>query len=361
MKQFGAIKPHHMFPAGLLAGIGVGASLLVHALAGYGIATIGVLPPRAAHVTDFAAATVLNFSEPDAKPLPQPPELKIQSKPDPKPEPPKPEPPKEEKASEPVPPAVQVIEVPVDTGLDLSKPATTAKAAEPQASKPAATVEPAPAPPSTPPPVQPKQGVASFAGVQAERARRVVYAVDTSGSMTPFLEFVKRELETSVSRLGPDQTFQVVFFHEPVPPEEGQDAPEDPRVRWVGGSDQPHLLKPTPANIASMSALMRTVRAQGRPDPMAGLRAAMSLKPEVVFLLSCRQRFHQGTDEVLQALDELNPRDTRTGRRIAVVKAVTFREDDPTGLMQEIAKEHGDGPESYVVVDRREGTKPSRK
>jgi len=51
-------------------------------------------------------------------------------------------------------------------------------------------------------------------------------------------------------------------------------------------------------------------------------------------------------------LDRLNPRGLN-GQRRATIKAIQFLEEDPTGTMQAIGEEHGDGPGSYTVLTLR--------
>ena len=56
----------------------------------------------------------------------------------------------------------------------------------------------------------------------------------------------------------------------------------------------------------------------------------------------------RGTAEIMAELDKLNP--VRGTQRRVVIKALQFLEEDPTGTMQAIGEQHGDGPGSYSVV-----------
>ncbi len=51
----------------------------------------------------------------------------------------------------------------------------------------------------------------SFFGTSGE-GERICYLVDISGSMVMAIEYIKKELINSISRLEPDQYFQIVFF-----------------------------------------------------------------------------------------------------------------------------------------------------
>ena len=102
---------------------------------------------------------------------------------------------------------------------------------------------------------------------------------------------------------------------------------------------------------------LRDIHPSGRADPLAGLRAAVSLAPDIVFVLTRSIKRSAGfdaqayTQQVLMNLDVLNPRSV-FGTRPAVIKTIQFLDEDPTGLMQAIAGEHGDGAGSYRVITR---------
>lgn len=190
-------------------------------------------------------------------------------------------------------------------------------------------------------PTEPRRVV--FASVAAQRAARVVYVVDVSGAMASSLPFLMAELERSVAQLTPDQRFQVVLFRAP---------PEGSTARAVQTlTDSQALLEPTPQVRADLADLAARVQPEGRSDLIAGLRAALRLDPELVFLLTrnIRRSLGPSPDAVLSELDRLNPR-RRSGQRPSVIKVIQFVEDDPTGLLQRLADVHGDGPGSYTVL-----------
>lgn len=207
---------------------------------------------------------------------------------------------------------------------------------------------------------------ATFAGMGAKRAAAVVYVVDASGAMVSSLKFVLAELERSIRNLSSAQKFQVVLFRERTT-DEGVSLYEvfSPRP----GEDA-RLLSATPANKAALREWLKTIIPTGRSNPLDGLRRGLSLDPDAVFLLSRSIRRSGGTAndgtgvaaigqgaggvwgrgkaEILAELDRLNPK--RANQRRSVIKALQFLEEDPTGTMQAIGDEHGDGPGSYSVV-----------
>src|SRR5690606_23302115 len=114
------------------------------------------------------------------------------------------------------------------------------------------------------------------------------------------------------------QRFQVILF---------RDAPGGPGFEVFGGP-QARLVPATVANNAALSRWLAPIR---RP---AGDRAAGA--------------WARVPDETLAGLAPLHPR--RAESRRVVIQAIQFVEEDPTGTMQRIGTEHGDGPGSYRVL-----------
>jgi hypothetical protein len=204
---------------------------------------------------------------------------------------------------------------------------------------------------------------ATFAGMGAKRAASVVYVVDASGAMITSLKFVLNELERSVRNLSSAQKFQVVLFRD----RGGASMYEV----FAPQGDPTRLVNATPANKASLREWLRTIAPNGRSNPLDGLKRGLKFDCDAIFLLSRSIRrsggasgdgtgataigesasgvWGRGTAEILAELDKLNPARGR-GQRRAVIKAIQFLEEDPTGTMQAIGEQHGDGPGSYSVV-----------
>lgn len=240
-------------------------------------------------------------------------------------------------------------------------------AAAPVASVPGEATATTTMPPPQPlaPPSQPARS-ASFAGLKAERARKVVYAVDASGVMVSSLPFVLDELERNIAKLDPDQQYQVIVFQEPIRPQDETVAIEPSIERllehsyWIRSSVDE--AKPSLMNAGETAAvrqkqiedLRKRIKPGGPSNPLTGLRVALSLKPDVIFLLSrgikrSGTAWGPGVDEVAAALDRANPK--VGGSREVQIKTVQFVEPDPTGLMDRIAREHGGkGSKSSVVT-----------
>lgn len=223
----------------------------------------------------------------------------------------------------------------------------------------APTAAPAPAPQAPPPPTS-----VSFAGVQAPRAARVVYVVDASGPMTGSLPFVKAELARSIARLDSSQSFQVVVVRQPPASSATASSASLPaslssEVQTLGGGES--LVPADGEQKSRLGAWLANIEPGGGSDLRPGLRAAFAMKPDLVFLLSRRIRrtgdpatIRAAFSATLGELEALNAKDVRTGQRPTIVKALQFIDDDPTGLMPAIARQHGDGPDAYRVVQSSE-------
>lgn len=197
-------------------------------------------------------------------------------------------------------------------------------------------------------------GVA-FAGLSAtgEQARTVVYVIDASGPMISSLSDVFAEVNRSVGSLLPTQRFGVVLFRDS----------GDGRGTFLFDSE---LKEASPRNRELLRRWLASVTASGRSNPMEGLRTALSLRPQVIFLLSRSITrtgggvWDVGPRQILDELEKLNPpivsSDGKSGRA-TLIKTIQFQEPDATGIMQQIAQRHGsstsDGP-AYRVLKREE-------
>ena len=171
----------------------------------------------------------------------------------------------------------------------------------------------------------------SFGGVAAPAARRIVFVVDASGSMIGAYPAVIDQIEQSLRRLDPRQTFSLVLFR-------GDNADELP----PRGSLRPA----TPPAIDDAAAWLAGRTPEGRSDPAAALRIAFSLDPEVVYLVSTDITgagvYEIDRDALFSLLDEINPID-KTGRRLATIRCIQLLDEDRLGTLREIARKHGPG------------------
>jgi hypothetical protein len=184
----------------------------------------------------------------------------------------------------------------------------------------------------------------SFGGVAAPAARRIVFVVDASGSMIGAYPAVIDQIEQSLRRLDPRQSFSLILFR-------GGGADElPPRGR---------LRPATAPAIDEATAWLAARTPEGRSDPAAALRVAFSLDPEVVYLVSTDITgagvYEIDRDALFSLLDEINPADA-SGRRNTTIRCIQLLDEDRLGTLQEIARDHGpaDSDETgFAFIGRR--------
>jgi hypothetical protein len=163
------------------------------------------------------------------------------------------------------------------------------------------------------------------------QARSVVYVIDRSASMGPkgLLAAAVRELCASLARLPPATQFQVVVYH------------DQPEVLLAGREE---LVPATPENTEQAARLLKAVSAEGGTNHLQALRLALSLGPEVVYLLT-------DADDLR---DEDRREVTRINRGRAVIHTIelnTSNRDRADMPLQVLARENGG---RYRAVDLRQ-------
>ena len=193
-----------------------------------------------------------------------------------------------------------------------------------------------------------QQSEASFAGTKMTNARSIVYVIDASGSMTTWLPLVLEALDQSLNRLDSAQRYAVFFF-------------QGGRAIGVPPFDR---LQPV-SSRSIRETLAWTQRGSnlipgGNSDPLAAIEAALSLEPDVIFLLSEGLDGGGGSvgdhDAMMERMDKLNPiADPVSGMRWTRVQCIQIGDDEinPGILMQRIADRHG-GPDGWTGMSRTE-------
>lgn len=322
-------------------GVAIALSVVVHAALLYGLARVTILAPRRPdRLGEEALTTIALAPLPANGAAPPPSEPPAAEPPAPAPSPPPPV--QDPTPTQPPAPAAPLL-------IKAEAPRGAPPAFETRSTAPVpARAEPAPPPPRA---EKPRDMAASFAGVEVARATRIVYVMDGSAAMVPSLPFVKEELLRSVGRLGAGQAFQVVVFRRPPVVNGRATAPEIERF----SSGEPYL-DATPSNKLRLAQWLERVQPKGGSAPLIGLSAGLNQGPDLVFLLTCSIRrtgaseWGSGKEAILASLDALNPVNAFTGQRPAVIKALQFLDEDPTGILPAIASAHGDGEGSYRVL-----------
>jgi hypothetical protein len=151
-------------------------------------------------------------------------------------------------------------------------------------------------------------------GAKAQGARRIVYVVDKSGSMTDTFAFVREELHRSITALRRSQKFHVIFFSSGSPV-------ENPPHRPVSAIE---------AQKREFFSFLAGVTPGGSTHPEQSMRRAFESEPDIIFFLTDGE-FDPG---LVQKLDGWN-----RGRRVRIFTIAYF---NPHGaeLLKTIAREH---------------------
>ena len=180
---------------------------------------------------------------------------------------------------------------------------------------------------------------ASFAGLVAGNATKVAYVIDASGSMIGSFPAMIDEVERSLMRLEPTQSFSVVCFR------------KDGALAFGGEA----ALRPASkaARVAAVRWLRETVVPAGRSSPLQALAMALATGANCVFLLSTTVTGPSSHEldraSMLALLDRINPRDGDGGPRRATIQCIQFLEPDPGQTLQAIAAEHfGEGGYRFI-------------
>lgn len=110
---------------------------------------------------------------------------------------------------------------------------------------------------------------ASFIGSRGN-AKRIAYVCDASGSMLDMFDSLRVQLRSSIDRLRPIQSFNVIFF-------------KDEGVATV---DKSSLLPATPENKHKAFEFLNDFDPRGQTNPLPSLELAFKQGPELVYILT---------------------------------------------------------------------------
>jgi len=144
---------------------------------------------------------------------------------------------------------------------------------------------------------------------------KIVYVVDRSGSMTDSIDFVKAELRRSITELGDDVEFHVIFYSSRPPV-------EMPTRRLVPATDR---------NKQLAFEFVDGIIARGETDPSKALERAFAVRPEQIYLLTDGE-FDRAVVGLVKRLN--------AGRRVRVL-TIGFLYDGGTDVLKEIARDSG--------------------
>ncbi len=167
-----------------------------------------------------------------------------------------------------------------------------------------------------------------FGGI-SDTGEAVVYVIDRSESMSQDgrLDDAKWELQESVRRLTPNQKFYIIFYSTDATPME------------ASGS-----VTATPGNKDRFLAWAQDrIQPTGWTNPIPALRKALSLRPDVIYLLTdgvftASPRTFISDDEVCGAIRQANPK-ARDVLQTAV-NTIAFHDNRGEFVLKRIAREN---------------------
>jgi len=149
-----------------------------------------------------------------------------------------------------------------------------------------------------------------------EPARKIVYVVDRSGSMTDGLGLVKLELAQAIGELPEDKEFHIIFYSSGPPL-------EMPTRRLVNATER---------NKRLAQEFIDGVIAQGETDPSEALTRALAVRPDAVYLLTDGE-FDKAVVDLVKRLN--------ANRQVAV-HTIGFLYTPPGSAAEAILKEIAD-------------------
>ena len=144
-------------------------------------------------------------------------------------------------------------------------------------------------------------------------AKKVVFVVDHSGSMTDSIVYVKHELKRSIRSLRPNQSFWLTFYS------------SGPTLDLPTAGHK--LVPATEPNKAQAFDFIDTIIAIGQTDPSDSLKKAFECQPELIYILTDGE-----FDPAIAGLiEKLNPKKEVTVNTICFI----YSEGEP--LLKKIA------------------------
>lgn len=149
-------------------------------------------------------------------------------------------------------------------------------------------------------------------------AKTVVYVIDSSLAMKTHTGILKKELQKAIDDLKAENAFDIITFAD-----------------GAHQSLNKKLLPANPANKKKAHQFQAKIKPKGTSDPIAALRAAFALKPDVINFLAAGG--FTKNKEVLAEIRNLN-KDNKV--RINTIAFINEGKDYEQ-LLQEIAEENG--------------------
>ena len=171
----------------------------------------------------------------------------------------------------------------------------------------------------------------TFFGLDSGDARRVVYVMDRSGSMTDQIKYVKEELKRSIATLREPTAFTVIFYSTDPPFALTEKAASGAVNITVEEYTATRLFRASDRNKRLAFAFVDRIIPQGLTYAVKALELAFEMEPDVVFFLS------DGTfdEPVLDLPARLNASGPTT------VHTIGYLDEADENALKKIAEENG--------------------
>lgn len=173
-----------------------------------------------------------------------------------------------------------------------------------------------------------------FCGVEGG-GNHFVYLVDSSGSMKDGFVSARNELIRSIDLLTPEQRFYVIFF----------DAEPDYMRLRSPDVNEPTSVYATPENKAALKRWALRIQQDRGENPFKVLEFAMTLRPDVIFLLSDGE-FPQRVEDLLKQKNRIENLFGES-RPVSIVHTIGYFSKEGETRMKRIAEQNG-GRYRYV-------------
>jgi hypothetical protein len=145
-------------------------------------------------------------------------------------------------------------------------------------------------------------------------AKKIVFVVDHSGSMTDSIVYVKHELKRSIRSLRPNQSFWLTFYS------------SGPTLDLPTAGHK--LVPATEPNKAQAFDFIDTIIAIGQTDPSDSLKKAFECQPELIYILTDGE-FDPGIAGLIERLN--------SGKDKVTINTICFIYSEGEPLLKKIA------------------------
>jgi hypothetical protein len=157
---------------------------------------------------------------------------------------------------------------------------------------------------------------------------RIVYVIDASGSMTDLMDYVKYELNRSISEREDIDEFNVIFFGAGLPL-------EMPKRRLVNATER---------NKQAAFEFIDSIVPEGQADPSEALKRAFACQPDIIYFLTDGD-VDAGAADLIRDLNE---------NKKVTVYPIAIGQPADTSILQRIAEENGSGNNGWRVVTEKD-------